>query len=271
MRNTEDTDALERLSRLRDRPTPELDTNQAWRRLHATLRATPQPRGIGWLVVPAWRVGLAAAMVAAAAAALWMAPGSDPAVAPDRGSVAAGDASTAPESSREMVLLAEPEEAALAAMVPSAQDAVPADSYTLEFRLVRGYTGSRPADALDEAVRGAGGASLRADLDPTLRALHPDREHAIIGLWSGEITDASATVGLSAEYDLRFGIDRTAEGVRLLHVELHGAEPPLVAQEMLLSPGQLYIFGVRGSDATPSDLVLAVRLRPAAAPDGPQD
>lgn len=253
MQDSPDHDPSRIFAELKDRPTPELDSGAAWSRLRAQLSGTRELDAVAHNRAHLFRwAGLAAVAATVAVVALLL---------------RTGPTDVAP--AREMVLLAEPPAQPGTEMDPSRQSR----HYSLEFRLVRGYTGEPPTAALDETTLGAGGASLRADLEPTLRALDPDREHAVIGAWAGDAEIAAAGVGLSAEFALHFGLEPVADGVRLRNVELLGVEPPLVADQMSLSPGRLYVFGVRGTDSGTTDLVLAVRLRaqPGSDPEPPHE
>ena len=59
-------------------------------------------------------------------------------------------------------------------------------SRRLDVRLLRGYTGSAPADALvGETFLGAGGGSAIADVRARLRGTLPFVDYALLGRWQG--------------------------------------------------------------------------------------
>ena len=154
---------------------------------------------------------------------------------------------------------------------------MPADDqpvWILDVRLVRGYSGALPADAMASAADGAGGADRLADLRGALDGFTPFDQIALVGQWQGQVgmdgsgEDAAATVAqLSETFALRFAAENAGTGLNLADVLLDGAGRPLVADELLLTPGRPYLFGVQaeGEDSETGSLVLAVRLLPVDA------
>lgn len=251
---------------LRDRPTPELEPGAAWARLQARLEEPPRGLGarlrdlIGAGPSPAWRwapVGLAALVIVAGWWAL--AP-----TAPVEMPVAA-----APDA--DLVLLADADDTAGDLPPTGAADtAVRPAQLRLDARLIRGFDGATPSDAMPIESLGAGGADPLADLTPTLSGILSAPDYALIGRWEGSVDPASgdpasteATV--SPRHRLTYRIERTPTGLRLLDVRLLGEGAPLIADAIDLEPGRLYVFGAGGAD---TDLVLALRLTAIEAEPG---
>ncbi len=166
------------------------------------------------------------------------------------------------------VLLAEPS-------APAAAEAADTPRYTIEFRLVRAYRGSPPAE-VQPRLRGAGGADPLGDVADTLAVLLPDRRPAVVGVAETELQAGSVALPLSERYALRFVVEREGGGPpRLRDVRLRGADAEVVAEELTLDPDHVYLFGVRGGGGTGAraqaapdtgELLLAVRLRAQPAP-----
>ena len=263
---------------LKDRPTPELDSGAVWTRLQARLEKPPQ--GLAARIrdffvgegQPGWRwapVGLAALVMAVSWWMLPPQPVGDGAVVdlPDPPAAASRSEAENTGADEALVLLADAGDEAVAES--AAEAPTPTMSMALDARLVRGYDGAMPADALPAAALGAGGADPLADLRATLAGVVPTSEYALVGRWRGEIdaegTDA-AEATVSDRYRLSYRVERTATGLRLLDVRLLGEGTPLIADAIDLEPGRLYVFGAGGADP---DLVLALRLTatgPATAP-----
>ena len=263
---------------LRDRATPELDEKALWRQLQSRLEPRRPARWVRWrpwdtvvvLPTPTWRMAGAAVAVAVVAVVLWQTPGRVPVSEqltvgdPDSGAAAPADATLSPRfpiAERELVLLEGPDERTQ----PPAQ----ARTWRLEVRLVRGFNGQPPTEAMGQGFNGAGGANALADLRATLSATFPYTNYVLIGAWSGEPERGAGTIELSPGHRLAFIAERTdADGTLTLRaVRLEGESEPLVADELILAPGGPYLFGVRpGSESgTDGSLVLAIVVR--ADPD----
>ena len=268
---------------LKDRPTEELDSGALWRRIEDGL----EPRAASWLDRAAVAIGLGGmqpvtrrlagvgAVVVVVVGIVWLAPAArDPGspaatrndVAADGSAAAAVGAITASPPA-ELVPLTD--HAGAAATEP----AMPANTqpaWVLDLRLVRGYSGAMPVDAMVSAGAGAGGADLLADLRGALDGLIPFDEIALVGQWQGVVdtTGGGATAAtfarLSDSFELRFVAESAGTGVHLADVLLDGAGRPLVADQLALAPGRPYLFGVQaeGEDSGTGSLVLAVRLVP---------
>lgn len=242
---------------LKDRPTGELDSHTLWRRIEGEL----EPRtaswgeriaaaiGLGGLQPATLRLAGVGVMALLVVGIVWLAPGNPPA---------------------EMV-----SEAPLAELTEANQPA-----WILDVRLVRGYSGTLPADAMASSADGAGGADRLADLRDALDSFAPFDQLALVGQWQGAVgtagrgDDAASTVArLSDSFALRFDAESADTGLNLADVLLDGAGRPLVADVLALTPGRPYLFGVQaeGEDSETGSLVLAVRLLPAdaAEPSGP--
>jgi hypothetical protein len=247
---------------LRDRPAPELDHGAAWTRLQARLedpRRGPGARLRELLLGEARPVlrWLPAGLAVVVMAVGWWT------VAPPRGgqdivvdqpeplrSVGA----SAEDQPRDdaLVLLADAETAREAVDLPA-----PAVPIEIEARVIRGYTGTLPTDALPVESSGAGGADPLADLRPTLAGVVPASDYALVGQWRGMIDPGAIEVAVSDRYRLSYRVQRTATGLRLLDVRLLGEETPLIAEAIDLEPGRLYVFGAGDPE---TELVLALRI-----------
>lgn len=241
---------------LRGRESPEIDPEASWRRLRAALPERSQPTA--WVAF--WRYGAAAAAaVLVVAMALWQGGVlTGPAEQPG-GVVAesAGETPATPAGDRDLVLLAgtRPEDAAPAAAEPAEAPG----ALRLDVRLLR-------AGAADAPALGAGGADATADIDATLRAVLPDRDYGIVGRWQGELASGDMETSLAPGHRLSFVVD-PADPRTLRRVRLVGESEPLVADEIRLDPGQVYVFGVRDAEGA-TDVLLAVRVeRVPATPD----
>jgi len=260
----------ERLFRgLRERPTDEMDSTALWRRIEGDL----EPRASSWTARLSAALGLGtyqpamAQLVAAGVVAVlllgvvWFAP-----VIMAPGGAASQSVGTIAE-------------AGAGQLVPLATDpeteagvAETSQMWELEVRLVRGYSGAVPADALPSAAVGAGGADRLGDLRGQLAGLLPFPEVALVGEWSGSMDPVTGTTHarLSDAFELSFDTEAAATGLNLADVVLEGAGRPLVADALALTPGRAYLFGVQaeGEDTAAGSLVLAVRLVPAGGSPG---
>jgi len=282
---------------LKDRPADELDSGALWRRIEGDL----EPRAESWIDRVAAAIGLGGlqpvtlrfAGVGAVAVLIvgivWLAPGlvgpgglGGPGAAtlpaPVGGTVADGAAADgaavmATDSPAELIPLTEyPDTAATEPVMPTNDR----PAWILDVRLVRGYSGDVPADAMVSAGAGAGGADSLADLRAALDGLMPFDEIALVGQWQGAVDTTGGPEGVTAtiarlsdSFELRFAAESAGTGVNLADVLLDGAGRPLVADQLALTPGRPYLFGVQaeGEDSDTGSLVLAVRLLPAD-PDG---
>jgi len=249
---------------LKTRPTDELDSGALWRRIEGDL----EPRAASWIDRVAAAIGLGGlqpatlrlAGVGAVAillvAVVWLAPGlSGPEVPATPGDDLLADGGAAANGAGPMPVNTQP-------------------AWILDVRLVRGYSGELPADAMASAGAGAGGADRLADLRGALDGLMPFGEFALVGQWQGALDATDGAAGseamiarLSDSFELRFAAESAGTGVNLADVFLDGAGRPLVADELALTPGRPYLFGVQaeGEDSDTGSLVLAVRLLPAGA------
>lgn len=226
--------------KLRDRPTPQLDSLRLWRRIEAGLtpRSTslwrrlfaPAPR-------PALRLGPAAAVLAVAALAAWM-------LLP-----------TPPAATDGFVLLAPAE--ADGTVPPAATGEV-----VLDIRLVRGYDGAPPPDVRSARALGVGGADALGDVRARIETLLPHAEFGVVGAWQGGVADGAALdIELSDAYRLvaRAARNRGGKQVRLDGIALVGAGGEPVSGDLTLEPGRLYFLGVVTPDNGARDLVLLIR------------
>jgi hypothetical protein len=233
--------------RLRDRPTPELDSRRLWRRIEARLL----PRSVSlWQRLagpnpgPVLRFARLAALLAVVALAVWLA-------LPER-----------PTATDGFVLLAPAELGGTAA-----DPADPAGGVVLDVRLVRGYDGPPPPDVRAARALGVGGADALSDVRGRIEALLPHAGFGIVGAWQGSIADGAALdVELSDVYRLvaRSAAGRNGEQVRLDGIELAGAGAEPVSGDLTLEPGRLYFLGLAAPAADARDLVLLIRARLAA-------
>lgn len=270
---------------LKGRPTDELDSGALWRRIEGSL----EPRAASWLDRAAAAIGLgglqpvalrlagAGAVAVLIVGVVWLAPGlNGPGSPVTSGDAIVADGSAADDSGTMMANLP-------AKLVPlteydgaeSSEPILPTNdqpAWILDIRLVRGYSGALPADAMVSAGAGAGGADRLADLRAALDGLMPFDDIALVGQWQGTLDTtrgaegAAATIArLSDSFELRFTAERTGIGVSLEDVLLDGAGRPLVADRLALTAGRPYLFGVQaeGEDSDTGSLVLAVRLLPA--------
>lgn len=273
---------------LKDRPTPELDSNRLWQRVASGLT----PRRARWWQMgsrsaagvvdgdrssgrPVFaRLGYAVAGIAVLALATWagfvLMGGGQPAAPGEAGQLAetAGtDAATEPRLGARIVRLA-PELPDVPAEVADAGEKV--GSVNLQVRLVRGFSGPVPADVEAVAALAAGGADVLADVRPEVASL-PFDEYGLVGRWEGEISAIqSVEAGLSGDYALSFV---TAESVlsgnyvELNEVRLVGEMDLLVASSLRLEPGRLYLLGVVEPGEEAPSIILAIKV--VAAGDVP--
>lgn len=232
-------------ARLRDRPTPELDSGRLWQRIEARLTPRPARRGRlpGALALPAVRWIVAVAALAVIALAAWLA-------VPER-----------PAATEGFVLLA-PAEPGGAAVAPPMRDG----EVVLDVRLVRGYDGAPPPDVRAARVLGVGGADALADVRTRIEALLPHAEFGVVGQWQGSLVEGAALdVELSDDYRLvaRSATGRGGDRVRIDGIELAGRAGEPVSGDLTLEPGRLYFIGLASPAAEASDLVLLIRARRA--------
>lgn len=274
---------------LKDRPTPELDSDRLWQQVASGLTPRRARRwqlgswsGVGIAagqrapVRPVLaRLGYAAAGITVLALASWagfaLLGGGQP-VAP--GEVAQVAEAPEPEATGEPTLGAR-----IVRLAPELPE-VPAvaldgggniGTVNLQVRLVRGFNGPVPADVEAVAPLAAGGADVLADIRPEVTSL-PFAEYGLVGRWEGELSAIqSVEAGLSGDYALSFA---TAENlvsgnyVELSEVRLVGEMDLLVASSLRLEPGRLYLLGVvEPGDEAPS-IILAIKVEAASAAPG---
>lgn len=285
---------------LKGRPTDELDSGALWRRIEGSL----EPRAASWLDRAAAAIGLgglqpvalrlagAGAVAVLIVGVVWLAPGlNGPGSPVTSGDAIVADGSAVDDSGTMMANLP-------AKLVPlteydgaeSSEPILPTNdqpAWILDIRLVRGYSGALPADAMVSAGAGAGGADRLADLRAALDGLMPFDDIALVGQWQGALDTTTSGEGaamiarLSDSFELRFAAESAGTGVNLADVLLDGAGRPLVADQLALTPGRPYLFGVQaeGEASDTGSLILAVRLLPAdtaaesssSEPNGPSD
>ncbi len=142
-------------------------------------------------------------------------------------------------------------------------------SRRLDVRLLRGYTGSAPADALvGETFLGAGGGSAIADVRARLRGTLPFVDYALLGRWQGEagaLTELSEPIEaeLAPGYVLRFSV---ASDGSLNDVTLIGAGQSQ-GGSLRLEAGKIFVIGFPDIGEQVTSLVVALRLLPAADGD----
>jgi hypothetical protein len=291
-REDAEDDGPERLFRLlRDRPAPELDAESAWARLQGALNERPDGQTITaghsrarWWTRPVPQWAFAAAAVAVVAAGLWVLASDQAGISTDgiasRETPEAASIETPAEalSGSDLVLLAD--------AMPTASDQPSPDrvgdsglvgsgpSYALDVRVIRGFDGPRPADAMPMTTAGAGGADPLADIAAMLTAVMGPPGHALVGSWRGVVEDGAGSSAVSERFELRYVAERVGSGLRLQSVQLIGEGQPWIADEIVLEPGRSYLFGAgrAATDGSATDVVLAIRLReladePAAALD----
>ena len=229
---------------LRDRPTPELDSSGLWRRIEAKL--TPRSRSLWTRLLPGAGgefpgFAQAAAAIVVIGMVAWIGYASL-----NRGT---GEA--------QLVLLAP-------AGDPGRDAVTPGTPLRLDVRLVRGYEGAVPEDVATAAALGVGGADSLADARQQLRALVPFEGLGIVGAWEGSLESGSPlAIELSPAYELRVSAATASveptPNVQLSDVELIGFGEQLVASDLNLQPGRLYILGIFPPDADAPSLILLVR------------
>ena len=276
-----------RFRELRDRPAPELDSQRLWRRIEARLAPRSRPLWQRWLrpspvarygpspvarygPSPVARYAYGLAGIVVLGLAVWLAanvfqtgnPAEPLAVSPEPGTDAGSG------SGGQLVLLS-PDDAA----TPPAATELPGLATTaglavrLEVRLIRGYDGAPPEDVAAAANLGAGGVDVIADVRPQIESLLPYESFGILGAWDGQLvagaplqarlSDAYEIAASSAEFLASDGI------VQLRDVRFAGAGRQLVATDLSLEPGRVYIVGVQPGGSESVSLVLAVRAEVA--------
>ncbi len=250
----EGSGADSRFRDLRARPTPELDSHGLWRRIEAKL--TPRSRSL-WTCLWAGPGGefpgfaYAAAAVVVIGAVTW--------IGYALLSLGSGEA--------QLVLLAP---ASDAAGDPGRDAVAPGTPLRLDVRLVRGYDGAVPEDVAAAAALGVGGADSLVDARQQIRALVPFEGLGIVGAWEGSLEPGSPLAAeLSSGYELRASAAAASAEptpmVQLSDLELIGFGEQLVASDLNLQPGRLYILGVFLPDADAPSLILLVRAEWAAS------
>ena len=255
-------------SGLRDRPAPEIDSQQLWRRIEARLAPRRQPlsprRGASAGVF--WRWASVAAGVSLAALALWAGWGL---LAP-------------PPEETQLVLLApgsgetgsqiEQPAAAPAALPDSGETIRPAAprSVRLEVRLVRGFDGTPPAEVSAATRLGVGGADALADARARIATLLPFEDFGVVGAWQGDLVPGRVLdIELSEHHRLTASaLDAAADPAPMVRVgglRLTGGGPDSVPADLALEPGRLYILGVVPPGAEAPSLVLLIRAEVAPA------
>jgi hypothetical protein len=249
-------------SGLRDRPAPEIDSQQLWRRIEARLAPRRQPlspqRGASAGVF--WRWASVAAGVSLAALALWAGWGL---LAP-------------PPEETQLVLLApgsgetgsqiEQPAAGPGALPDSGETIRPAAprSVRLEVRLVRGFDGAPPAEVSAATRLGVGGADALADARARIATLLPFEDFGVVGAWQGDLAPGRVLdIELSEHHRLTASaLDAAADPAPMVRVgglRLTGGGPDSVPADLALEPGRLYILGVVPPGAEAPSLVLLIR------------
>ena len=272
----------ERLFReLKERPTPELDSDRLWQQVASALT----PRRARWWQMgsrseaghadgertagrPVFaRLGYAVVGISVLALAAWagfaLLGGGQPANLGEAGQVA-----EAPEAEAETESVLGVRIVRIAPELPEVP-AVAVDQgeetgkVNLEVRLVRGFTGPVPADVEIVAPLAAGGADVLADVRPEIASL-PFAEYGLVGRWEGELSSIqSIEAGLSGDYALSFA---TAENVlsgnyvELIDVRLVGEVDLLVASSLRLEPGRLHLLGVVEPGEEAPSIILAIKV-----------
>ena len=176
--------------------------------------------------------------------------------------VAAESPASQSADASDLVLLADAEPGPVGARAPAPDATVPVlepQKFVLDVRLVRGFSGAPPEEALLPPTAGAGGADPLADLSPTLAAVIPAPDYALIGRWRGDLEPGDRGAAISERYRLTYRVERTTTGLRLVDVHLLGGDAPRIADVIDLERNRLYVFGAGGGAP---DLVLALRLQP---------
>ena len=136
-----------------------------------------------------------------------------------------------------------------------------------EIRLVTGYEGAPPADALSAAADGAGGVDRLADVEGTLRAVLPQERFALVGEWSGTAEPgATSRLRLSDRHSVEFTAEAHPDtgSVTLRNMRLITDGRSDAASSVALQPGALYLFGAARSGGAHPTLALAIRLLDAS-------
>lgn len=266
---------------LREGPVNGPDSHDLWRRVEAGLTPRLQARRpLAWRRL-AYGLAAAATIVVAVSLGFYM---KGPLVVTE-GAAEGGTVVDDPvEAIQGLVFLAEEEAAAAeVARAPAeeaptpAADAAPSAPrrFVVDVRLVRGFDGVPPEDALSgEALAGAGGASAVGDIRPQLLPVLPFDDYALVGRGRADVIEGEDVVAqLSDELSLALtgvnGAVSEEDGrlVRFAGLRLVGAGRPRVAGDLALVAGRLYLFGIHASGETTPSLVLAVRVS-AAEEDG---
>lgn len=265
---------------LKDRPTPELDSDRVWQRVASGL--TPRrarwwqmgsSSGAGRPVLA--QLGYAVAGIAVLALATWagfaLMGGGDPAVPGEAGQLAEASGTVAPAvptlGARIVRLAPELPDVPAAAVNENEE----MGAVNLQVRLVRGFSGPVPADVDAVAPFAAGGADVLADVRPAVASL-PFEEYGLVGRWEGEISAIqSVEAGLSGDYALSFATaEKVLSGnyVELTDVRLVGEMDILVASSLRLEPGRLHVLGVREPGEDAPSIILAIMVEAAGDTPG---
>jgi hypothetical protein len=253
-------------SGLRDRPAPEIDSQQLWRRIEARLtprRAPLSPRrGASGGVF--WRWASVAAGVSLAALALWAGWGLLAAPPGETQLVLLAPGSGDTGSQIEQPAAGPP--AAPGALPDSAGTIRPAAprSVRLDVRLVRGFDGTPPAEVSAAAWLGVGGADALADARARIATLLPFEDFGVVGAWQGDLVPGRVLdIELSEHHRLTASALAAAADpapmVRVGGLRLTGGGPDSVPADLALEPGRLYILGVVPPGAEAPSLVLLIR------------
>jgi hypothetical protein len=253
-------------SGLRDRPVPEIDSQQLWRRIEARLtprRAPLSPRrGASGGVF--WRWASVAAGVSLAAMALWAGWGllGPPPEETQLVLLAPGSGETGAQIEQPAAGPA----AAPGALPDSGETIRPAapQSVRLDVRLVRGFDGTPPAEVSAATRLGVGGADALADARARIATLLPFEDFGVVGAWQGDLVPGRVLdIELSEHHRLTASALAAAADpapmVRVGGLRLTGGGPDSVPADLALEPGRLYILGVVPPGAEAPSLVLLIR------------
>lgn len=254
-RPDEITDVFEML---REQPDRDVDLEGGWRRLQARIQTeeatAAEPVSSAWRRwgpgrwSQPWQLAGAAAAIGMVAALTVFTVGP--------GGASGGSEGRVTESLVEQPLVVVPE-----ASEPASERVEGAlIGYRLDLRLVRvGPESSMPRTA------GAGDADPLRDILSTLRAALPDQGFELVDSWKGEVAGGAQRAAMESGHAFVFETVRDPDSgqVRLRQVRTEGAAGALVADELALEPGRVYVIGVPGPDG---ERLLAVRLERATGP-----